>query len=74
MPTSSRPLPSHLQEKVHEWPKDGKEDLLPDLYVEHLERLFDKLAHAVHLSRREDKIIRGWLLEHEPHALDVVAC
>src|SRR5262249_1410404 len=33
----------------------------------------DKLAHAVALAGRQDKILRLRLLQHPPHALDIIA-
>jgi hypothetical protein len=37
------------------------------------ERLFDKLANGVSLARCENEVVRSVLLEHAPHAFDVVA-
>ena len=38
-----------------------------------LERPLHELAHWVRLARREHKVLGRGLLEHTPHALDVVA-
>lgn len=37
------------------------------------ESLFDKLADGVGFASGKDEILRGLLLKHHPHALDVVA-
>ena len=44
-----------------------------DGHAEDGERLLDELAHGVRLARREHEVLGRGLLEHEPHALDVVA-
>lgn len=47
---------------------------LPDnLGPDDRERLFDKLADGVSLAGCEDEIVRLVLLQHAPHALDVIA-
>src|SRR5205085_3846152 len=40
--------------------------------VEQSERLLDEFSHTVRFARRDDEVVGGIDLHHEPHRLDVV--
>ena len=56
-----------------DWRKGGREGR-EDIHVPHMiEGFLDKFPHSVALARGQDEVVGGVVLEHHPHASDIVA-
>lgn len=70
---SSTPSPDHLGPGVNKLNENKSITALLELNSDGIEGLFNELADRVRFARREDEVLRGILLKHKPHPLNVIA-
>lgn len=74
VPSSSTPEPRHLvRHGIRNHATRAGDSYVLDVHAEQGERLLDELADRVRLAGSEHEVFRLRLLQHAPHALDIVA-